>query len=64
MDPDKPGIKGFVFAAKPLCDCGLPLYAEMESCLVLIAEGDFAFNHFAQSGGKTEQQQIQRQNWQ
>jgi hypothetical protein len=34
----------------------------MESCLVLIAEGYFAFKHLAQFGGETKDQQIQRQN--
>jgi hypothetical protein len=50
------------FTAGVRCDCGLPLDAEMESCPILIAEGYFAFKHLAQSGGKTKDQQIQRQN--
>jgi hypothetical protein len=52
-----------VFPSGKACgDCGLPLYTEMESGLVLIAEGYFAFKHLAQFGGKSEDQQIQRQN--
>jgi hypothetical protein len=46
----------------PAVNCGLPLYAEMEPCLVLIAEGYFVIQHLAQFGGKTKDQQIQRQN--
>jgi len=34
----------------------------MESGLVLITKGYFAFEHFAQLGGKTKDQQIQREN--
>ena len=48
------------YTGKARCDGGLSLYAEMESCLVLVAEGYFAFKHLAQFGGKTKDQQIQR----
>ena len=45
-----------------LGDCGLPLDAVVESSLVLIADGYFAFKDLAQFGGETKDQQIQRQN--
>jgi hypothetical protein len=55
-------VKRVCLGGKARCDCDLPLYAEMESGLVLITKGYFAFEHFAQLGGKTKDQQIQREN--
>jgi len=50
------------FTVEACSDCGLSLYAEMESRLVLIAKGYSAFEHLAQLGGKAKDQQIQCQN--
>jgi hypothetical protein len=61
-------VKGNDSRVKRVClrgeargDGGLPLYTEMESGLVLIAERNFAFHQLAQFGGETKDQQIQRQ---